>query len=233
MSESNPNYWGVSMLIYIIRHGEPAYPVDDLTPRGHLEAQLLAHRLAHRGVSAVFSSPMGRAIATAWYTAECLNLPITIEPWMQELESWTITQASLAECPAWGVVPHTVRTRELPRQKWDIFPPFNASLGAKFDELKRNSDAFLCRHGYIRSGGRYRIERPNEYRLAVFCHCGFGLTWLAHLLEIPVPMVWAGFTLQPGSLTTIAFEEDGRQWAIPRCLGLGDLSHLTTELPPG
>jgi broad specificity phosphatase PhoE len=209
------------MKLYIIRHGEPAYPADDLTPRGHLEAQLLARRLAHLAPSAVFSSPMGRAVATARYTAERIDLPIEVEPWMQELESWTIAQASLAEFPAWGVDPHAVRTQELQRQNWHRFPPFDVGLRAKFDELKRNSDAFLCRHGYVRVGGRYRIVRDNQH----------GLTWLAHLLEIPVPMVWAGFTLKPSSLTTIAFEKDGGQWVVPRCLGLGDLSHLAAAPP--
>ena len=214
------------MRIYIIRHGEPAYPADDLTPQGHRQAQLLAHRLAHCGVSAICSSPMARALATAQYTAQRLALPITVEPWMQELESWTIVQAPEVEYPAWGVAPQAIRTREFQRHTWEKLPPFHASLRAKFDALRRHSDAFLGSYGYIRSGSRYRIERANEHRLAVFCHCGFGLTWLAHLLEIPVPLVWAGFTLQPGSLTTVAFEEEGGQWAVPRCLGLGDLAHL-------
>jgi broad specificity phosphatase PhoE len=214
------------MQLYIIRHGEPAYPADALTPRGHREAQLLACRLTRLGASAIFSSPMQRALATAQYTATRLALPIMIEPWMQELENWTIAQAALAEFPAWGVDPQTVRQRDVQRQNWALLPPFTADLRAKFDELQRHSDVFLSRHGYTRTDGRYRIERPNQQRLAVFCHCGFGLTWLAHLLEIPVPMVWAGFTLQPSSLTTIVFEEEGGQWAVPRCLGLGDLSHL-------
>ena len=120
------------MLLYIIRHGEPAYPADDLTPRGHQQAQLLAQRLAHCGVSAIYSSPMVRALATAQYTAHRLALPIAVESWMQELESWTIVQAPEAEYPAWGVAPHTIRSSVLQRHDWEKVPPLHANLRLKF-----------------------------------------------------------------------------------------------------
>ena len=53
-----------------------------------------------------------------------------------------------------------------------------------------------------------------------------GLRGLAPLLAIPVPLVWAGFTLPPSSVTTIDFEPAGDGLDAPRCHGLGDLSHL-------
>jgi hypothetical protein len=60
----------------------------------------------------------------------------------------------------------------------------------------------------------------------VFCHGGFGLTWLAHLLALPLPLVWSGFWLPPSSVTTMLFDERSPEWAVPRCIGLGDVSHL-------
>jgi probable phosphoglycerate mutase len=60
----------------------------------------------------------------------------------------------------------------------------------------------------------------------MFCHGGFGLMWLAHLLEIPFPLVWAGFWLPPSSVTTVLFEERSSAWSVPRCIGLGDVAHL-------
>ena len=62
--------------------------------------------------------------------------------------------------------------------------------------------------------------------MAVFCHGGFGLTWLAHLLEIPLSLVWSGFWMPPSSVTTILFDERSQEWATPRCIGFGDVSHL-------
>lgn len=68
--------------------------------------------------------------------------------------------------------------------------------------------------------------QPNRAKIAVFCHGGLGLTWLAHLLEIPLPLVWSGFWLPPSSVTTVLFDERSPQWAVPRVVGLGDVSHL-------
>lgn len=49
---------------------------------------------------------------------------------------------------------------------------------------------------------------------------------LAHLLEIPVTLMWSGFWLAPSSVTTILFDERSPGIAVPRCIGLGDVSHL-------
>ena len=49
------------MLLYIIRHGDPHYPTDSLTPRGVEQAEAVGKRLAASGIDKVFSSPMGRA----------------------------------------------------------------------------------------------------------------------------------------------------------------------------
>jgi probable phosphoglycerate mutase len=68
--------------------------------------------------------------------------------------------------------------------------------------------------------------KPNRDRIAVFSHAGFALTWLSVLLEIPVTLVWSGFFLPPSSVTTILFEERSADWVVPRCTGLGDVSHL-------
>jgi probable phosphoglycerate mutase len=77
----------------------------------------------------------------------------------------------------------------------------------QYDTLCRESDAFLARLGYGREDGRYHMLHPNRETIAVFCHLGFGLTWLSHLLELPFPLVWSGFWLPPSSVTTILFEE--------------------------
>jgi hypothetical protein len=52
------------------------------------------------------------------------------------------------------------------------------------------------------------------------------VTWLAHLLDLPLTLVWSGFWLAPSSVTTILFDERSTVWATPRCLGVGDVSHL-------
>lgn len=95
-----------------------------------------------------------------------------------------------------------------------------------FENIRKKSDEFLKELGYERIGGRYRIIKRNSDKVAVFCHNGFGLTWLAHLLEIPLSLMWTGFWLAPTSVTVVLFDERSDEWAVPRCLHLGDVSHL-------
>ena len=49
------------MLLYFLRHGDPIYHPDSLTPRGQLQAQALAKRLARYGLDELYASPMVRA----------------------------------------------------------------------------------------------------------------------------------------------------------------------------
>jgi broad specificity phosphatase PhoE len=62
------------MRFLFIRHGEPDYINDCLTPTGRLQAEAAAKRLAGEGICEIFASPLGRAQETAGYTAEALGL---------------------------------------------------------------------------------------------------------------------------------------------------------------
>lgn len=217
------------MRLYIIRHADPDYPNNTITAKGHREAETLAERLAAMGLDRVYSSPLGRALDTMRYTADLLGLEPTVEEWTAELSEWRLDQTPWGRLAAWDIPGEIVRARQggPTRDAWHLAPPFDtARLHEEFAAVIRNSDAFIARHGYNREGGRYRIARSNRERIAVFCHGGFGLTWLAHLLEIPLPLVWSGFWLPPSSVTTVLFDERSREWAAPRCLGLGDVAHL-------
>ena len=76
------------MLFYLIRHGEPNYELDTLTPRGWEQAEALSRRLALHGLDRIYASPLGRAQDTARPTAKLLGLPIEIEPWSSEELAW-------------------------------------------------------------------------------------------------------------------------------------------------
>jgi len=218
------------MRLYIIRHADPDYENNTITEQGHKEAQALAKRLASHGLDRIYTSPFGRAIDTMKYTAELLHMDYNIEHWTKEL--WP---ELMMEKTPWGTIMAIDVPGEIIRagdemptyNDWYKNPVFNGyRFQEVYEELKRNSDEFLARHGYERVGGRYRCVRPNNERIAVFCHGGFGLTWLAHLLEIPLTIMWSGFWLPPSSVTTILFEQRSPEWAVPRCIGLGDVSHL-------
>ena len=218
------------MRLYIIRHAEPDYEHYTITQKGHLEAKALAKCLKNEGLTRIYSSPLGRAVHTAEYTAKATGLPLHIEPWARELSDLKIkTVKRWGPLMAWDLPGEVMRYKgkHLTNDAWHKIPLLgDKKFRAEIVRVRKDSDAFLKRHGYERMGGRYRARKANRERIAVFCHGGLGLTWLSHLLEIPLPLMWSGFWMAPSSFSTVLFDARSRQWATPRCLALGDVSHL-------
>lgn len=221
------------MRLYIIRHAEPDYEHNTITRQGHKEARALAKRLKREGLTRIYSSPLGRALHTAEYTAKATDLKMKVENWTHEL-----SELRMGTVPPWGPLMAWDLPGELVRKKrahlthstWHRIPLFGQKkFRAEIARVHRNSDSFLERHGYQRKGGRYRVLRPNKERIAVFCHGGLGTSWLSHLLEIPLPLMWTGFWMAPSSFATVLFDMRSQEWAVPRCIGFCDVSHLHLE----
>jgi hypothetical protein len=215
------------MRIFLIRHADPDYSIDGLTPAGHIEARVLAEHLAEAGLDEIYCSPMGRARLTASYTAERTGLPVQVEPWARELQG---LYSEETRRQLWDIDGAVLRGPETlaDLNRWDQLEMFS---GPALTEIRASictySADFLQRQGFTVDGQSiYRFEQPNRKRIAFFAHLGFGLSWLAHLLDIPLPLMWAGFYLHPSSVTTILFDERSPGQAAPRVLSMGDLSHL-------
>jgi probable phosphoglycerate mutase len=100
-----------------------------------------------------------------------------------------------------------------------------------YETFLNNSDEFLDRHGYKhdRENCCYIAQEPNNERIAVFCHQGFGLSWLGTLLDIPLPLIWANFNFTHTGVTVVRF--DGER-CVPTVLTLSNDSHLYKENLP-
>ena len=61
------------MKLLIVRHADPDYSIDSLTPAGWEEAALLARRLSRLEVAAFYVSPLGRAKDTASLTLKAMG----------------------------------------------------------------------------------------------------------------------------------------------------------------
>ncbi len=225
------------MILYIVRHGHPVYaPVEMLTETGHKQARALVARFADVGISKIFSSPLRRARETAQPTAEHLGLPVNIEDWMSEEIAW--------ERFTWFDPDHIYGSRWM----WDVDDPASLVRGKNHDagdnwadiaefqysttakqgyaDLTTASDDFMERLGYKRKGNEYVILEPSEEKIAVFCHQGFGLTWLSHLLRIPPNIFWTSFDITHTGVTVLEFKNYPCGRTVPRCLCLSDMSHL-------
>jgi probable phosphoglycerate mutase len=217
------------MRLYIIRHAEPDNPNNTITEAGHKEAAALAERLAQVKIDKMFVSPLGRALHTMAYTSKFNGLQAEVLDWIQEIDDSRISIAPWGEVTGWDIPGEVLRGQaELPNHENWKRDALLQSAKAEFhlNRVQVHSDAFLQTLGYERDGGKYKILRSNPEQIAIFCHNGFGLIWLSHLLQIPLPLMWSGFTMAPSSVTTILFDERSSEWAVPRCIGFGDTSHL-------
>ncbi len=52
------------MLFFYVRHGDPIYNPDELTPLGHRQAEAVAKRLSLYGIDKIYSSTSDRAYLT-------------------------------------------------------------------------------------------------------------------------------------------------------------------------
>lgn len=223
------------MLLYIVRHGIPDYATDSLTPDGRKQAEALVARLAPLGLDEIYSSPLGRARQTAEPTCRALGLEAQIEPWMSEGVAWNAFHTMNPDGKHGGWAFWKKKAFLGSNERYEKRDSFSFGLYAD-DEVARKgaaalraaSNDFLFRQGYeyMGEGNGYRITRENNKRIAAFCHQGFGLHWLATLLNIPYHIFTASFDISHTGISVVSFTDSGEGIAYPICLCLSDLSHI-------
>jgi len=216
------------MRLYIIRHADPDYGNGTITLNGHREASALAEYLKTFSIDEIYSSPMGRARHTAQYSANQLGLPIQTEDWAGELDkAWfeELDQSFLdIEKPCYRSL-----KCEPGLSRWTLDGKVeNPVVARNMQAVRQGSDDFLARQGFTCQGhgSLYKIKGQNMKKIAFFAHMGLEMAWLSYLLGIPFLSMWDGFFVHPSSITTLLFEERSPGKVVPRCIGLGDISHL-------
>ena len=223
------------MLFFFIRHGDPCYDPDSLTPLGLRQAEAIGRRLARYGIDRIYTSPMKRAMQTAQPLCELLGREMTMLDFSSEVHAWDeLTLKHENGSRTWANLhPPTVRLFASPEvralgMRWYEHPAFaGTTYKAGMERIARESDAFFAAHGYEHTDtpGVYRAVRENDERIALFAHAGFGGAFLSHVLGIPYPQYGQTFDLCHSSLTVIEFKER-RGVCVPRVLTLSNDAHL-------
>lgn len=217
------------MKLIIIRHGDPDYTIDSLTPTGWKEAELLSTRIEKMDVTAFYCSPLGRAKDTAKPTLEKLGREATVLDWLREFPVKVYhPEFETANC-AWDWLPAdwTTVPEFYDRDQWmDVKRFHDVNMRDAYRKVTDGLDALLASHGYRREGGYYRAECPNEDTIVLFCHFGLECVLLSHLLGVSPMVLWHGTAAAPTSVTTLNSEERRRGVAYFRMSAFGDISHL-------
>ncbi len=224
------------MRILIIRHGDPNYLGDTLTPKGWKEAEMLAERLAKEKIDAFYVSPLGRAQDTASCTLKKMNRTATTKEWMREFpQRIHRPDRSLVRSCAWDWLPAdwTQYPCLLDPHHWGDHPVYQeAHVKEKYDEICAQFDLLLSSHGYVRDGYFYRTEQGNHDTIVLFCHFGLECVLLSHLMNIsPVPL-WHGAVAAPSSVTEIHTEERRKGEVYFRMSEFGSTAHLYVHDEP-
>jgi len=166
------------MLLYIVRHGDPIYETDSLTERGKLQAEAVGKRIFDSKIDRIFSSPMGRAMETAAPACRLLGLEKNIEHWTHEIQDERLTPFPDGKLKSITMLQNTYF-----RENGNIDLPYNkayectgineSNMKTAVSFIEDNGNKFLERLGYREENGIYRIIKPNEEKVALFCHAAF------------------------------------------------------------
>ena len=226
------------MLLFYIRHGDPTYTPDQLTPLGKRQAEAIAKRLAVYGVDTIYSSTSTRAIQTATPTCELLKKELTQIDFLNESHPWEhLTYIRSDGKRSW--IPDNaealgiILSPEMKKHgdKWYEHPDFKQYNYKEYlEQTDKNIDDLLASHGYFHDRERrvYTADQPTDERVAIFAHAGFGSVFFSSLLDIPYHEFSIHYDLSHSSMTVIDFRERGGVF-IPKILTFSNDSHLYRE----
>ena len=217
------------MKLLIVRHGDPDYSIDSLTPTGWVEAELLSHRLSKLDMKQFYVSPLGRAKDTAKTTLEKMGREAIVKPWLREFSCRMRKPWFDEDDCIWDWLPAdwTAEPRFFHKDHWFDVPVFQkAGVEAEYRWVCEGLDELLANHGYRRKDNYYLAESPNEDTIVLFCHFGLECVLLSHLLGVSPMVLWHGTAAAPTSVTTLNTEERREGIANWRMASFGDISHL-------
>lgn len=226
---------GLKMIFFYIRHGDPIYNPDSLTPLGMKQAEALSKRLSMYGIDRIYSSSSNRAIQTAKPTCDLLKKEMEIMDFATESHAWNDFTIERNNKRTWFFDDREIK--EILTDESVISLGYNWYEHEKLKDYKNGTDRiaketfnFFKSLGYehIKNTGKYKVLKSNDERIAFFAHHGFGMTFLSELLDIPFPMFVSHFNISHTGMTVIEFREENG-FAIPRVLTLSSDSHLYRE----
>lgn len=218
------------MRILIIRHGDPDYENDTLTEIGWREAELLSQQLSKMDITDFYVSPLGRAKDTASLTLKKMNRTATEYEWLKEFPPRIMRpDVTDRESISWDWLPQDWTKVEdyFRRDLWNQTDIMKAGgVDVEYNRVVENFDKLIARHGYVREGDYYRVDRPNRDTIAFFCHFGLECVLLSHLMNVSPMILWHHTCAAPTSVTSLYTEERREGIAAFRMNFFGNTTHL-------
>ena len=216
------------MRLLIIRHGDPDYSIDSLTPLGFKQAEALGKYLKDIKIDKAYVSPLGRALKTAELGLKEKNMNATILPWLREFDGVIVNPNGRTGCWDWPIDEWSKDPLFYSIDTWMNNPIMKNSPNLKelLKERIDGLDSLLKENGYVRDGRNYKVIKEGHQTIALFCHFGVECVILSHLINCSPMVLWHGFIATPSSVTIVNTEERKKGLASWRISSFGDISHL-------
>ncbi|MBQ7990291.1 MAG: histidine phosphatase family protein [Oscillospiraceae bacterium] len=217
------------MRLLFIRHGDPDYQNDCLTPTGHEQAEKAAHRLASENIDKIYASCMGRARQTAGYTARLTGKDVEILDFMREIV-WGYDEDYQPEASPWVIADKMAdEGMDAGDPMWEENRYFKGNRCVdNVHMIAEEFDKLLLTLGYRREGGLYRCitDTDNDRTVALFSHGGSSSAAMSHILGIPFPLVCSTFHLDLTSVCVLRFDSRPGSRRMPVIELLNDARHI-------
>ena len=224
------------MRLIFIRHAEPDYDIDGLTPKGEREAGFLSERVATWKVDHFYSSPLGRAKATAAPSLQKLSQKAAVCEWLKEFY-YPVTDPLTGRFGVpWDLMPEYFTKEPLfyDKDNWFRAPLYrtNPEIETGWRDVCNGLDRLLAGYGYSRDGACYKVTstaddpETGEPNLVFFCHLGITCVLMSHLMGLSPVMLWQNIYIAPTGVTVLGSEERCSSIASFRAQVIGDTSHL-------
>ena len=223
------------MQIYFVRHADPDYMHNCITPLGHLQAQACAARLVDREITAVYSSTLGRATQTAAYIGEALGMPVTELDFIHEVVTGLqgLTGEEQKKLSPWlgcdllikqGVDLTTVDWEQSPL--WGQGNRFKESYFRVTEGFDRWIEEAL---GYRREGPYYRCLRApgrSVDRPLIVAHGGSIACLIAHFFNVDPMIIIPHVHLRCTGITVFEWGETEGEICTPKAITINDSDHV-------
>lgn len=220
------------MRLWFIRHGEPDYDTDSLTPLGIEQAELLAERIKSVPFAEVCHSPMGRARQTCEISNRKIGKTMQELPFLKEVEWGNLSGDAYCDESPWSISDRMIKEDHwYPKgEDWRTDPrSCQDRTILDVDKRRKAFDDWMAQHGYVREGQLYRIDKAYDEDVAFFCHGGISCTLVSHLLNIPFWQFIVHYPMDMTAITKINIKGKTGSYTAAEVDFINNYSHLPYE----